>query len=134
MKDFKLDSEPKIKSGFTAPDYYFESFADRLMLQLPAPEVKVIPLYRRRPVWVTSVAAVFILSLSLIFTKEDAAATPAPSAAAIENYLVYQADMSSYDLQQNLNQKDIHELEQSIVISDEAIEEYLSGENIYLYE
>jgi len=136
MKDFKLNSEVRIKSGFIAPDAYLESFADRLMLQLPVREVKVVPLYRRRPVWVTSAAAALVLSLSLIFTEREPATAPAPDNAAIENYLVYQADISSYDLLQNLDQKEISELEESVIdayISDEAVNEYYS-ENIYLYE
>jgi hypothetical protein len=136
MNDFKLDSEPRIKSGFRAPDAYFESFADRVMLSLPLKEVKVVPLYRRRPVWVTSVAAVFILSLSLVFTRKDAT-VQMPDNAAIENYLLYQANISSYDLSENLSKKEISDMDKSSVaddISDEAIEEYLAGENVSIYE
>lgn len=134
MNDFKLDSEPRIKSGFKAPDAYFESFADRVMLSLPLKEVKVVPLYIRRPVWVTSIAAVFVLSLSLVFTRKDTV-VQMPDNAAIENYLLYQANIGSYDLSQNLSQKQINDLdEKSIVVSDEAIEEYLAGQNVSLYE
>lgn len=136
MNDFKLDSEPRIKSGFIIPDAYFDSLADRVLLNLPKKEIRVIPLYRRRPVWVTSVAAVFILSLSLIFTQKDTV-VKAPNKSDIKNYLVYQSDISTYDLLQSLSPEDIAELENSINdislegISDEAAEEYLSGENIY---
>lgn len=133
MKDFKLDSEIRIKPGFTAPEAYFESFADRLMLQLPVREVKVVPLYRRRPVWVTSAAAALVLSLSLVFTQKESA----PDNDTIENYLVYQSGISSYELLQNLNQEEISELEKSVLddaISDEDVDAYLSDENIYLDE
>lgn len=136
MNDFKLDSEPRIKSGFITPDTYFDSLADRVLLNLPKKEIRVIPLYKRRPVWVTSVAAVFILSLSLIFTQKDSV-VKAPNKADIKNYLVYQSDISTYDLLQSLSPEDIAELENSINdislegISAEAAEEYLSGENIY---
>lgn len=136
MNDFKLDSEPRIKSGFKAPDAYFESFADRVMLNLPLREVKVVPMYRRRPVWVTSVAAVFILSLTLVFTRKDAE-VQLPNNAAIETYLLYQANVSSYDLSQNLTSKEINDIDKSFItedISDEAIEEYLAGENVSIYE
>lgn len=138
MKDFKLDSEPRMKSGFTAPDAYFDGFADRLMLQLPAQEVKVVPLYRRTPVWMTSAAAVLILSLSLLLNDKNTA-TPTvaavPDKEAIGDYLAYQSGMSSYELSGNLDQEDISELEiESLSISDEAIEEYLYDENIYLYD
>lgn len=136
MNDFKLDSRPNIKSGFKAPDAYFESLADRVMLNLPMPEVKVIPLYKRRPVWVTSAAAALVLSLSLILNKNEVAKKPAmPDNKAIENYFAYQADISSYDLLQNLDVEGVSELQvESADISDEAIEEYLTGENVDLYE
>lgn len=133
MKDFKLDSEVRLKSGFTAPEAYFESFADRLMLQLPAREIKVVPLYKRRPVWVTSAAAALVLSFSLVFTQKEAA----PDSNSIENYLVYQSGISSYDLIQNLNPEDISELEKSVLddaISDEELDRYVIEENISLDE
>lgn len=136
MNDFKLDSRPNIKSGFKAPDAYFESLADRVMLNLPMQEVKVIPLYKRRPVWVTSAAAALVLSLSLILNKNEVAKKPAmPDNKAIENYFAYQTDISSYDLLQNLDVEGVSELQvESADISDEAIEEYLTGENVDLYE
>jgi len=135
MNDFKLDSRPNINSGFKAPDAYFESLADRVMLNLPMQEVKVIPLYKRRPVWVTSAAAALVLSLSLVLNKkETTVAVAMPDNKAIENYFAYQSDISSYELLQNLDVKDVSELQESVNISDEAIEEYLAGENVYLYE
>lgn len=134
MKDFKLDSRPNIKSGFIAPDAYFESLADRVMLNLPLKEVKVVPLYKRRPVWVTSAAAAFVLSFSLLFIEKEASAPIMPDAKAIEDYLVYQSDISSYELQKNLDKQDLNELQKSINVSPEAIEEYLSNEDVYLYE
>jgi len=134
MKDFKLDSRPNIKSGFIAPDAYFESLADRVMLNLPLKEVKVVPLYKRRPVWVTSAAAAFVLSFSLLFIEKEASAPVMPDAKAIEDYLVYQSDISSYELQKNLDKQDLNELQKSINVSPEAIEEYLSNEDVYLYE
>lgn len=133
MKDFKLDSEVRLKSGFTAPEAYFESFADRLMLQLPVREIKVVPLYKRRPVWVTSAAAALVLSLSLVFTQKESA----PDNNSIENYLVYQSGISSYELIQNLDQEEISELEKSVLdeaISDEDVDRYLIDENISLDE
>ena len=133
MKDFKLDSEVRIKSGFMASEAYFESFADRLMLQLPQREINVVPLYKRRPVWLTSAAAALVLSLSLVFTQKESA----PDNDTIENYIVYQSGISSYDLIQNLNQEEISELEKTVLddaISDEDVDRYLIDENISLDE
>ena len=135
MSDFKLDSRPNIKSGFIAPDAYFESLAERVMLNLPVQEVKVIPLYKRRPVWVTSAAAAFVLSISLLLTEKETVKVAAqPDNAAIENYLINEAGMSSYELSQNLDAQDLSDLGASVDISNEAIEEYFSEENINLYE
>jgi hypothetical protein len=137
MSEFKLDNHPKLKPGFRTPDSYFEGFADRLSERLPvAPQTRVVPLYRRRPVWI-STAAVFVLLLGMAlyfkaFLPQEAAQ---PDAEAIENYLVYQQGINSYDLMQSLDIQDIKEIEASLDnIPDDAIEEYLSTEDIYLTE
>ena len=130
MNDFKLDSRPNIKSGFKAPDSYFESLTDRVMLNLPVQEVKVVPLYRRRPVWVTSAAAALVLSFSLMLSKSEVpvSAPSMPDAATTEDYLVN--NMNTYELQENLDAEDLTELSQSVNISDKAIEENAVFENV----
>jgi len=135
MKDFKLDNGPRISSGFKAPEGYFESFTERMMEKLPVQEdIRVIPLFKRKPVWLSVAASAAILvGLSVYYTL-NTTTTEQPDAAAIENYLVYQANMNSYELMQLLDQQDINELEQSIAVNEEAIEDYLNYENIYLYE
>lgn len=133
MSDFRLDNEPRIKSGYKAPDAYFERFADRLMEQLPEQgEPKVIPLYRRKPVWLSMAASVAILLGTGIFLTTNTGTPEAaqPDDAAIENYLVYQANINSYDLMQHLDTEDLAELEDAIPVSDEAIEEYLYDKTI----
>ena len=134
MNDFKLNDGPKITPGFTTPDDYFEGFTNRLMQQLPKQEVKVVPLYKRKPVWF-SAAAGFIIMVTLgVFYTTTTSTVSQPDDAAIENYLVYQANVNSYDLMQNLDQQDIDELEESIVINDDAIKDYLTNEDVYLNE
>lgn len=136
MSEFKLDEGGKIKPGFRTPEGYFEGFAEKLSERLPAAEPKVVPLYRRRPVWL-SAAAVFVMLLGLGIFFRDMMAPQAvqPDAEAIENYLVYQQGINSYDLMQNLDIQDIKEIKVSLDnIPDEAIEEYLSTEDIYATE
>ena len=134
MNDFKLNEGQKITPGFTTPDDYFENFTNRLMQQLPKHEAKVVPLYKRKPVWF-SAAAGFIIMVTLgVFYTTTTSAVSQPDDAAIENYLVYQANVNSYDLMQNLDQQDIDELEESIVINDDAIKDYLTNEDVYLNE
>lgn len=131
MEHFNLDNTPKIKPGFKAPEGYFDTLTDKLMQQLPQQEIKVVPLYNRKRVWISAVAAVFVVITGLgIFFKMNTETT-VPDDAAIENYLVYQSGLSSYDLMQALDEQDIAELENSITVSDEAIEDYLSKEYIF---
>ena len=68
MNHFKLDEDDRIKPGFRVPDGYFESFTDKVMQQLPRQETRVIPLYRRRPVWLSAAAAfIVLLGLGIFF-------------------------------------------------------------------
>lgn len=130
MKTFRLDSEPKLKPGFKIPENYFETLTDKVMQQLPEKEVKVVPLYKRKYTWISAVAAIFIIALGISLYFRMSAPATQPDAEAIENYLVYQANISSYELMQNLDTSDIKELEQSITLNDEAIEDYLYENNI----
>ncbi|MFL9844019.1 hypothetical protein [Flavobacterium rhizosphaerae] len=132
MKNFKLDNNVKTGSGFKVPDGYFESFTEKMMQQLPQKQTVVKPLYRRLPVWVRT-AAIFILLVGIAFFIKNTKFQSAPNSQDIEDYLVYQTNFTSYDMMQHLNHKDIEELESSIAISDDAIENYLN-ENVYLSE
>ncbi|QYJ67758.1 hypothetical protein [Flavobacterium litorale] len=137
MKNFKLDNEPKIKSGFKAPDEYFSTLTDTVLEQLPKQKPKVVPFYRKRPVWL-SAAAVFIMFIAIGLLLQKNTTTVEPDVASIENYLVYQ--YNEYDLYQSLDATDIQELEQNIAsgnVSNEAIENYITEQNnydIYLIE
>lgn len=136
MKNFKLDSEPKIKSGFKVPEHYFDSLTDRVMQQASVQENKVIPLHRNKTAWFSGIAAVFVIALTVsLYFLMDTEETY-PDDTAIENYLVYQSGISSYDFVQELNEEDLNELESSMAISDEAIESYFEnyGDDIYLNE
>ncbi|AXG74446.1 hypothetical protein DVK85_09450 [Flavobacterium arcticum] len=132
MKNFKLDNEPKIKSGFKAPDDYFSNLTDTVLQKLPQQETKVVPLYRKKPIWL-SAAAVFIMFIGIsVFLNLNT--TTQPDVATIENYLVYESNINEYDLYQQFDATDIQELEQSMVtnnLSNEAIEDYISTQSNY---
>lgn len=130
MNDFKLDNRDTIKSGFKTPDGYFENLSERIMMNIPVEEVKVIPLYRRKPVWVTSAAAALVLSFSLMLTKQESK-TPALSSVSIsEDYILNQSGIEATDILANLSTDDIKELNEQAVenISDELIEENIDFE------
>lgn len=130
MKDFKLNEGEKITAGFgTPPDDYFARLADNIIVQLPEQKNKVIPLYRRRPVWLGAAAAFVVMAgtATFMFTNNTA---KHPDAAAIESYLVYDTNISAYDIGQHLDDADIKELEGSLAVSDEAIESYFLDNDI----
>lgn len=125
MKDFKLNEGEKIKSGFNTPNEdYFTGLSEKLIQQLPVQEPAVIPLYRRKPVWMGAAAA-FILMMGTATFMINNSSTKRPDAAAIESYLVYDTNISAYDIGQHLDDADIKELEGSLAVSDDAIENYL---------
>lgn len=134
MKEFKLDNEPRIKTGFKVPDNYFDSFTDKVMQQVSVQDTKVVPLYRKRTAWLSGIAAVFVIALTIsmffIMNNEE----KYPDDAVIESYLVYHSNISSYDLIYDLDDEDLKELELSLAISDDAIESYFEnyGDDIYL--
>jgi hypothetical protein len=133
MNEFKLDNEPKIRTGFKVPDGYFESLTDKVMQQIPEPEVKTIPLYHSFTTWYAAAAAVLLLAFGAGLYFKPGTGETQPDNSAIESYLVYQANISNYDLYQSLDDDDIKDLEQSIVISDDAIEEYITVQGNYEY-
>ncbi|MPT36753.1 MAG: hypothetical protein E2604_17120 [Flavobacterium sp.] len=136
MKKFNLENDPKITSGFTTPEAYFDQLEARIMDRLPQPETKVIPLWRRSSVWMSGIAATLLLAGGLTFYYNNQP-NPATSLddATVETYL--QANVNSYDLIQHLDENDIQALEKSIVLNNDAVEAYLSDHNnldLYLNE
>lgn len=123
MMDFKINEKDRLGTGFKAPEDYFATLADRISLPEPAP--KVIPLYRKKPVWI-GVAASFVTLMGLgIFFSQNTKTNAAPNADDIQSYLVYNTNVSAYDIGQHLDEQDIEALESSITISNDNIENYL---------
>lgn len=133
MKDFKLDNEPKITSGFTTPDGYFDTFSDRVSAKLPTQETKVISFVGRKKMWYYAVAAILILMLSIpIYTKY--ATTQEIDADTLENYLAYQSNISEDEIVNLLDQEDLDKMKLELNVDDAAIEETLqSNPNLEQY-
>ncbi len=56
MKNFNLENEPKIETGFTIPENYFNDFSEKVMQQLPSEKPKVISLYQSNKNWFLTAA------------------------------------------------------------------------------
>lgn len=128
MNNFKLDNEPKIKSGFQIPDNYFDTFSEKVMNQLPTEEPKVISLWDRNKRWIYSVAAVLVLSLTIPLANQFQSTTTEIATTEtneIENYLAYHASLSDEEIIKLLDKEDIAEIEISNSLDEEALKQAL---------
>ena len=134
MKDFKLDNEPKITSGFTIPDGYFDTFSHKVLAQLPKQETKVISIFSSRKTWYFAAAAALILMLSIpIYTKYSTNQDEIDS-ATLENYIAYQSNISEDEIVDLLEQEDLDKMKLELNVDDKEIEETLkSNANLEQY-
>src|SRR6218665_938168 len=111
MKQFDLDNDPKIDSGFKIPEHYFEQFEAKIMNQLPVKEVKVVSLWQRKSVWISSAAAVLIITLGtwMYFAQKTI-----ENATTTQEYLAYESDITTEDIAMNLTDDDITSIEKEL--------------------
>ena len=133
MKNFDLENNEKISTGFKTPEHYFEQFEAKMMQEISAKnpsknEVKVVSLFYRKQVWISSIAALFLLAIAIPvyfnMAKESNLDT-----TTIENYLAEQQSVGTTELTKHLTDEDISELENALTndnVTDETIENYLS--------
>lgn len=126
MHEFKLDNEPKIKSGFTVPDNYF-SVSEKALLQLLKEEPKVISIWVKNKKWLYAAAAVLVLSLSIPFIYVSQNDFNEASNKEIENYLSYHSTLTDDDIVELLDNEDIEKLNISSDLEDKDVEELLTG-------
>jgi len=122
MKDLKLDKKNKIKSGFEIPENYFEQFEAKMMQQIPKKEVKVVALFHRKQLWISSIAAVLLVMIAIPVYFNMSKATTLET-ATLETYL--STEYSTYEIVDKLSNEDITALENDLSINDDAIEAYL---------
>jgi hypothetical protein len=127
MKEFKLDNEPKIITGFTTPDAYFETFASKVIARMPDEQHKVIPLFSRKKTWIIAAAAVFIIALTVPVLNIYNSRIAAPDTAALENYLATHA--SDDEISELLEVEDLQNIKISPQIEDKVIEDLLSSDS-----
>jgi hypothetical protein len=125
MKKFDLHNDPKIESGFKTTDGYFDSFEDRVMQQIltQADETKVIPIWQRQSFWISSVAAVFVLSFGIwmYFVQSNVENTMSSS-----EYLAYESDLTTEDIAAHLTDEDIASIESEMNLYDAETETYIN--------
>ena len=126
MNDFKINSEHKIESGFKIPENYFENFSEKVLMKINKPEPKVISIFYKRKTWISSLAAVLVISLSVtLYTK--IAVKSSEEKLTLENYITNQSEISQYDLVALLDSKDIEKIKIDLKLDDKKIEEELTN-------
>lgn len=128
MKDFKLDNEPKINTGFQIPEHYFEQFSEKVMAKLPNQEPKVISLWDRNKKWMYGAAAVIVLSLAIPLANQ-LQNNSQEEANEIENYLAYHSTLTNDDIIELLDEEDIAKIEVNNSIDNQTMEDEIT-ENI----
>ena len=137
MKRFDLEHNKEIKSGFKVPENYFEQFEAKMMAQIPVEkETKVVSLFYRKQVWISAIAAVFLIAIA-IPVYFNMAKESSLDASTIENYLAQQQNVGITELSKHLTDEDITALEKNLSLNEsnpDAVEDYLSeSENLDYY-
>lgn len=129
MEPFNLENHPKIKSGFTTPEGYFEQFSEKLLSAIPQEEKPVISIFARKKKWFMAVAAILILGIMIPFLNKNSNESQSLDNASLENYLAYQSTISPEELVSLLDEKDIEAIETDLNLDDATVESALSGNN-----
>jgi hypothetical protein len=124
MKEFKLDNEPKITSGFNATDGYFENFENAVMTKLTEKETTVIDLFTRRK-WVVAIAAIFVIALSIPIVNQISTSTTKIDAVQLENYLAEQSSLAEDDIVELLDHDKIQQIKLELNVDSYELEETL---------
>ncbi len=134
MKNFNLGNEPKITSGFTTPDGYFDTFSEKVLAQLPKQETKVISIFSSKKVWYFAAAAILILMLSIPLFNKYSTQQEEIDTATLENYIAYQSNISEEEILNLLEQDDLDKMNLDFNIDDATIEDALkSNSNLEQY-
>ena len=127
MKEFKLENEPKITSGFKTPDGYFDTFSQNILAQVSSEkEVKVLSLSKSRKPWYYAVAAVAVMVISIPIYTRLASNTDSIDSVALDNYLAYHS-ISEDVILDLLDQEDIDKLAMGISLDDATLEDALKS-------
>ncbi len=130
MKEFKLNTNSKIESGFKTPDdLYFEKFSANLLEQLSKNEPKTISLFQKKKTIIMMVAAIFVLALAIPSLINNANRPNELDITTLENYLSDQSNVNQYDLINALDEEDINNINTNITLEDKTIEDILVTNN-----
>lgn len=107
MKHFTFDENAKLPSGFVVPENYFAQFE---LKDFHATKPKVLRLRATKTKWTIAAAAVLLLCTTFtVYTFYPKPATETDS-QSVENYLLHDADLNSYEFAEYLNETELNNL------------------------
>jgi membrane-associated protease RseP (regulator of RpoE activity) len=124
MKEFKLDNEPKITSGFKVPESYFENLENGVQKKIGEKEIRVISLITKKN-WIIAVAAVFVIALSIPIVNYMNASTSTIDQVQLETYLTEQSNLSEDDIVELLDEEKIQKIKLELNVNTNELEEAL---------
>lgn len=131
MKNFNLENEPKIETGFTIPENYFNDFSEKVMQQLPSEKPKVISLYQSNKNWFLSAAAILIVSFTIPTYYLVQNNKNEVNASELESYILNHSTVSQDDIVDLLDENDLKEINVDYNLEDIS-SEAIDLENIDL--
>jgi hypothetical protein len=128
MKIFKLEDEPKIKSGFKTPEGYHDSFSSKFLQNLPKEEatdsVKIISIFRKRKTIIMAIAAILVLAIMIPILYTSDTKNNELDSVTIENYLAEESNISQYELIGEI-EPESNSIVNSTKLEDETLEDIL---------
>ena len=131
MKNFNLENEPKIETGFTIPENYFNDFSEKVMQQLPSEKPKVISLYQSNKNWFLTAAAILIVSFTIPTYYLVQNNKNEVNASELESYILDHSTVSQDDIVDLLDENDLKEMNVDYDLEDLS-SEVIDLENIDL--
>ncbi len=127
MKTFKIDTEPKIATGFITPENYFENFSSKVLLEINKEETKIVSLNSKIKIWIYAVAAIFVLGLMIPIYNYFENPLSKIDDNSLENYIVYSSSISDDDFAYLLDNNDIEKINIDLNVEDKTIENELTN-------
>lgn len=125
MKEFKIDDEPKVNTGFTNPDGYFDLFSQRMLTQLPKDETILISIFGTRKRWFFAVAAVLVVMLSTSLYVNSIKSSCELNSEELENYITYQSSITEDEIANLLETEDIENIKIDLNLQTKDLEEII---------
>ncbi len=134
MYDFKIETNPKIATGFKTPDNYFDNFSSRLLAKLAVEEPKVISFYGRNKNWFYSVAAILVIAFTILVMNIFNENADEDYNTELEYYISNHSTITDDDIINLLDDGDIANLKQETSLDDATLENaILEDSNIENY-